>query len=52
MKTKFPHEMKEYHIKEMEDYLWFVDMTFNSAGYIDQSQAKKIKEYWGIIENA
>ena len=52
MKTKFPHEMKEYHIKEMEDYLWFVDMTFNSAGNIDQSQAKKIKEYWGIIENA
>ena len=46
MKTKFPHETKEYHIKEMEDYLWFVDMTFNSAGNIDQSQAKKIKEYW------
>jgi hypothetical protein len=52
MKTKFPNETKEYHIKEIEDYLWFVDMTFNSAGNIDQSQAKKIKEYWGINENA
>jgi hypothetical protein len=52
MKTKYPHETKEYHIKEMEEYLWFADMTFNSAGNIDQSQAKKIKEYWEINENA
>lgn len=48
MKTKCPHETKEYHIKEMEEYLWFVDMVFNSSGNIDQSQVKKIKEYWGI----
>ena len=52
MKTKFPHETKEYHIKEMEEYLWFVDMVFNSSGNIDQSQVKKINEYWGMEENA
>lgn len=52
MKTKYPHETKEYHIKEMEEYLWFVDMTFNSSGNIDHSQAKKIKEYWGLEDIA
>ena len=48
MKTKYPHETKEYHIKEMEEYLWFLEMIFNPSGNIDQSQVKKIKEYWGL----
>ena len=52
MKTKYPHETKEYHIKDMEEYLWFLDMIFNSSRNIDQSQVKKIKEYWGLKENA
>ena len=52
MKTKYPHETKEYHIKEMEEYLWFVDMIINSSGNIDQSRVKKIKEYWGLEDNA
>lgn len=52
IKEKFPHETKEYHIKVMEEYLWFVDMIFMSIGNIHQSEVKKIKEYWGIEENA
>jgi len=50
MKAKHPNEMKQFHIKEMEEYLWFVDMIFNSIGNLDQSQIKKIKDYWGLDE--
>jgi hypothetical protein len=35
----------------MEEYLWFVDMIFNSIGNLDQSQVKNIKDYWGLEEN-
>ena len=52
MKTKYRHETKEFDITELEEYLWFVDMVFKSSENIDQAQVKKIKEYWGIKENA
>ena len=52
LKEKYPHETKEYHIKVMEEYLLLVDMVFTSIGNIHQSEVKKIKEYWGVKENA
>ncbi len=49
MKTKYLHETKEFGIKEMEEYIWFVDMTFNSTGNVDQVQVNKIKDFFHLI---